>query len=193
LATNFLLITKGQVINQVRDLNSIAQVRLFAFHGRVQRMNRCRFPWVALTVLVTGCGRPEPGAVSASGSSHHQHQPPHGGTVIELGPDRHHLELVHEAGSEQITAYVLDGEMEKFIRIPQSQFQIRVTRPSLGSLDFRAVESAATGERVGDTSAFTASAVWLKTNTVFDGVLAEIKIAPETYREIPFNYPKGNE
>ena len=131
--------------------------------------------------------------VSASGSSHHQHQPPHGGTVIELGPDRHHLELVHEVGSEQITAYVLDGEMEKFVRIPQSQFQIRVSGSAAGLLDFHAVESAATGERVGDTSAFTASAPWLRTNAVFDGTLSEIKIEGQAYRDISFNYPKGNE
>ncbi len=159
----------------------------------MKRMNRCLFPSMALTVLVAGCGRSDPGPVPASGSSHHQHLPPHGGTVVELGTDQHHLELLHEAGSEVITAYVLDGEMEKFIRISQPQFQIRVTRPSLGPLDFHAVESAATGERVGDTSEFAASAPWLKTNAVFDGVLSEIKIAGQAYRDISFNYPKGNE
>ncbi len=159
----------------------------------MKRMNRCLFLSMELTVLVAGCGRSDPGPVPASGSSHHQHLPPHGGTVVELGTDQHHLELLHEAGSEVITAYVLDGEMEKFIRISQPQFQIRVTRPSLGPLDFHAVESAATGERVGDTSEFAASAPWLKTNAVFDGVLSEIKIAGQAYRDISFNYPKGNE
>ena len=113
--------------------------------------------------------------------------------VVELGPEQYHLELVHEAGSDQITAYVLDGEMEKFIRITQPQFQIRVTRPPHGPLDFHAIESAATGERVGDTSEFVASAPWLKTNAVFDGTLSEIKIAGQAYRDISFNYPKGNE
>jgi phenylpropionate dioxygenase-like ring-hydroxylating dioxygenase large terminal subunit len=154
----------------------------------------CRPIWgMAAAFLVAGCGRSDPVPVPASGSSHHQHLPPHGGTVVELGPDQYHLELVHEAGSDQITAYVLDGEMEKFIRISQAQFQIRVTHPSLGPLDFHAIESAATGERVGDTSEFTASTSWLKTNAVFDGTLSEIKIAGQAYRDISFNYPKGNE
>lgn len=158
----------------------------------VQLVNRCFIGWTA-AVLVAGCGPSAPAPVPAPGSSHHKHLPPHGGTVVELGSEQHHLELVHEAGSDQIAAFVLDGEMENFIRISQPQFQVRVMRPALGLLEFQAVERSATGERVGDTSEFAASAPWVKTNAVFDGTLSEIKIAGRTYRDISFNYPKGNE
>ena len=163
----------------------------------MRRLKLGPFVGMAWVALVAGCGRsdsiPVPTSAPAAGSSNHTHLPPHGGTAVELGPDQYHLELVHDAGSEQLTAYVLDGEMEKFIRISQSRFQIRVAGSLTGPLEFQAVERPATGERVGETSEFAAAAPWLKTNTAFDGVLTEIKIGGQTYRDISFKYPKGNE
>lgn len=113
--------------------------------------------------------------------------------VIELGKEEYHLELVHEAGNESITAYILDGELEKFVRLPLKEFTVTVQGEAKRRLEFVACENRATGETVGDTSEFTARDSWLKTNTEFDARLNEIKIGNRVYRDVAFNYPKGNE
>ena len=43
--------------------------------------------------------------------------PPHGGTPVVLGNEAYHLELVVDAASGTLQVYVLDGEMENFVRV----------------------------------------------------------------------------
>lgn len=111
-----------------------------------------------------------------------------------LGHEEYHLELVRDATSGKLTAYVLDGEMEDFIRVKAPAFEVEANmggekRP----LTFHAVANTATGEIVGDTSCFEAQADWLKTNTNFDGTLVMLKIKNATFLKVAFNFPKGND
>ncbi len=146
---------------------------------------------IGLAVLCPGC-RPTP-PVAEGVITPHLHHSPHGGTAVELGKEEYHLELVHETGSPQMTAYILDGELEKFIRLPLAEFIIRVKGQNSEMLRFQASGNPATGEKVGDTSEYIASSSWLTNHAEFDGVLVEIKIGTKTYQEVAFSYPKGNE
>ena len=91
-------------------------------------------------------------------------------------------------------AYVLDGEMENFIRSAAPSFEIVATvggerRP----LVLQAVANPATGETVGSTSLFEATADWLKTTPSFDAVLTTLDIRGSVFSAVPFNFPKGND
>ena len=124
----------------------------------------------------------------------HEHRAPHGGTAIVLGVEIYHLELVLDAPAGKLTAYVLDGEMENFIRVKTASFEIVATvggerRP----LTFRAAVNPATGETDGDTSQFEAQADWLKTTPAFDAVLSTLTIKGTAFTAVAFNYPKGND
>ena len=111
-----------------------------------------------------------------------------------LGNEAYHLELVRDAAVGKLTAYVLDGELENFVRVKAGSFDV-VAKLDGGSrlLVFRAVANSATGETVGDTSQFEAQADWLKTTATFDATLAALEIRGTTYAAVAFNFPKGND
>jgi hypothetical protein len=137
--------------------------------------------------LLAGCGE-----AKHSGHGHH-HTPPHGGTPVILGNEDYHLEFVLDAANGKIQAYVLDGHMDKFIRLTNESFTVTaklVGKPE--TLVFRAVPNAATGEKVGDTSQFEAQAEWLKAATAFAAELDELTVRRKKFAKIPFTVSKEN-
>jgi hypothetical protein len=141
--------------------------------------------------LATGCSKKY---VMTDPPYKHVHHPPHGGIPMVLGDEVYHIELVLNASTGTLQAYVLDGEMEAFIR--SSAPSIEITAAVNGTpqtLVLKAVANPATGETVGDTSLFETQADWLKTTKEFDAVLKSITVRRTTFSDVKFNYPKGND
>ncbi len=143
---------------------------------------------------LAGCGAKHTDVSAPQAAPHHEHVPPHHGTPVVLGHEEYHLELVADPAAGVLRAYVLDGEMENFIRVAAESFEVK-TKSSDGGrlLLFKAVASHATGETVGDTSMFEAQAGWIATNASFDAVLQDLSVRGGRYQNIPFNFPKGND
>ena len=138
-------------------------------------MKNVLLPALAALLILTfgGCSRPE----SSSGGGGHTHRAPHGGTLVEIGQHAYNLELVRDAGAGKLTAYVLDGHAENFIRVTIPSFElIAITGGERKPLTMRAVANTATGETVGDTSQFEAQADWLKNTGEFPGLIPSIDI-----------------
>ncbi|HEY4990141.1 MAG TPA: hypothetical protein VII09_10060, partial [Opitutaceae bacterium] len=57
----------------------------------------------------------------------HHHHAPHGGTPVELGDEAYHLELVLDEATGTLQAYVLDAEMEDFVRSPDRTLEVTAT------------------------------------------------------------------
>jgi len=150
---------------------------------------------VSLAVFAAGCDKPPPTAVAAvSPPAKHEHHPPHGGTPVVLGNEAYHLELVCDPDGGRLQAFVLDGEMENFIRTSEPSIEITATVGGVSkNLVLSAVANPATGETVGDTSLFEGKAEWLKSTPVFDGVLKTITIRGTAFADVRFNYPMGND
>jgi hypothetical protein len=157
---------------------------------------------LAQTVLIfllmafgAGCGKSSSAGSATAESAHkHEHVPPHGGTAVELGREEFHLEFVADAATGRLTAYVMDGELEQFIRVSAPSFQVVANVGGTErALTFTPVVNPATGEKVGDTSQFQTTAEWLKTTTTFDATLKELTVRTKTFRDVVFNFPKGNE
>ena len=111
-----------------------------------------------------------------------------------LGHETYHLELVRDAATGTLQTYVLDGEMNNFIRVTAPTLEIEVTvNGARQTLVLRAVENSATGETVGDTAQFEGRAEWLKTAREFDGTLKSISIRGTPFTAIKFNFPAGND
>jgi hypothetical protein len=144
---------------------------------------------------LNGCSKAERPTATANEPVHkHEHHPPHGGTAVELGAEEYHVEFVRDADAGKLQAYVLDGELENFIRVAQPLLEVDAQvsgRPE--KLVLTAIASHATGETVGDTSLFEATADWLKTTPAFDAVLKEVTVRGKTYTNIVFNFPKGSD
>ena len=111
-----------------------------------------------------------------------------------LGEEAYHLELLLDSATGTLTAYVLDGHMDNFIRIAAPAIEIDIVHPDGAKrLTLSAVESASTGEKTGDTSHFSGTHPLLKGVTQFDAILPRIDIRSRVFEQVRFNYPKGTE
>ena len=149
---------------------------------------------VAICSLTLGaCARHEP-APAAAPATKHEHKAPHGGTPVVLGHEAYHVELVRDAAAGKLTAYVLDGEMENFVRVKAASFEVVASGGAAKRvLTFRALANSATGETVGDSSCFEAQADWLKTENAFDATLTTLEVRGTPFTAVAFNFPKGND
>jgi len=148
---------------------------------------------LALVLVLPGCGKESPAAKPVSVPPH-QHIPPHHGTPVVLGNEEYHVELVLDSTAGELNAYILDGELENFIRVQQPSFEVVSSRQGREeTLIFKAVANNATGETAGDTSQFKAQADWLRTDKAFDAILKHLVVVGNNYDEIKFNFPKGND
>lgn len=147
-------------------------------------------PFFALVVLVlaAGCGKPAGGG---GGHGGHVHTAPHGGLLVEVGEHAYNVELVRDAEAGKLTAYILDGHAENFVRLAMPSFDlVAITGGERKALTLRAVANAATGETVGNTSQFEAQADWLKKSGEFPGTIAALEIKGTTFRDIAFYLKK---
>jgi hypothetical protein len=123
----------------------------------------------------------------------HQDRPPHGGTPVALG-DNYHIEFVLDAASGTLSAYILDDEMEEFVRSNMPSFEVTAKVGGVEqTLIFKPVANPATGETVGDTALFTAQAGWLKTTKAFDAMIKSVTLDGTTFTDVGFNFPKGSD
>lgn len=135
--------------------------------------------------------------LAAAEHHRHEHQPPHGGALVVLGGGAAHLELVLDAQHGALTAYVLDGEAERSLRVKQKEIGIRVAlagekdEPVLVNL--KAVANVLTGETEGDSSQFEGSVAALKETARFAGVIVALTVRGREFRDVPFRFPQGNE
>ena len=144
---------------------------------------------LASVALIAGCAKSSPGPAAVPPPAKHEHHPP-----VVLGDEVYHVELVLDPATGKLSAYVLDGEMENFIRSAAPSFEMSaLVKGELKALTLRAVPNPATGETVGDTSLFETQADWLKTTKNFDGVIKSLAIRGTTFTDVEFNFPDGND
>ena len=148
----------------------------------------------ALSALVlAGCGKEAP-PPEADVPHHHHHHAPHGGTAVELGDEQYHVELVLDAATGTLQAYLLEAELENFVRSSAPTLDIEATVAGAPrAVSLAAVPNAETGETVGDTSLYEGQADWLKAARVFDGTIKSVTIRGTSYTDVKFNFPKGND
>lgn len=164
--------------------------------GDLEMRTRRLAPLVAMAVLVAvaGCSKAPVGSADSGKPHRHHHHPPHDGTPVVLGDESYHIELVLNQSAGSLQAYVLDGEMENFVRSSAPRIEITATVEGAPyTLVLEPVPNPETGETVGDTSLFEAQADWLRTAREFDGVLKSIAIRGTTFADVKFNFPRGND
>lgn len=147
----------------------------------------------ALALTMTGCAPKSPPTVQPS-SHRHVHIAPHGGTPVVLGKEAYHLECVRAPDTGILTVYLLDGEMENFVRSGDTSLTLDATiKGKEETLVLHAVANPATGETVGDTSQFEVQAEWLKTTASFAAILRKITVRNSTFENVAFSFPGGND
>lgn len=138
---------------------------------------------------LTACQKREADPSHATHSGH-AHSAPHGGMLVELGEHAYNLEFVRDAAAGKLTVYVLDGHAENFVRLKAGSIGFVATfGADLRLLTLQAVANAATGETVGDTSQFEASAEWLKAAAGIEGTIPAIEIRGTKFENIAVRLP----
>ncbi|HEY5228562.1 MAG TPA: hypothetical protein VIJ19_08470 [Opitutaceae bacterium] len=147
-----------------------------------------------MAALVSGCSKaPEPPPDSSEAHMHHHHAP-HAGTVVVLGDEEYHIELVLDDATGTLQAYVLDSELESFVRSTSASISITATVAGASrEIVLGAVANPETGESVGDTSLFEGHADWLKGRPRFDAEVKTVAIRGALFSGVKFSFPAGNE
>ena len=125
-----------------------------------------------------------------SAHASHAHTAPHGGTLVEIGEHAYNLELLRDATTGKLTAWILDGHAENFVRIKTQTLEL-VAMPGgkFTPLTLQAVANPSTGETVGDTSQFEVQADWLKTTANFSGIFT-VEIKGTKFEKVEFHLGK---
>ncbi len=83
------------------------------------------------SIILAGCG-PKPAAdatpeTAADAHDHaHPHEGPHHGSLVELGDEEYHAEVVHDA--DTVTVYLLDSGAENAVPIDAKNLTINLTQ-----------------------------------------------------------------
>jgi hypothetical protein len=195
----FYRVVKSQFASEIRPESRRASGTLPIHSIMNNLLDRIRSSSRALGVALlaavwTGCG-PAPNQTPAAGTPRatHHHDPRHGGTLVVLGDEEYHLELVHNRAEGLLQVYVFDGHIDNFVRLPDEGFDLlawpegRETRLSL-----KAVRSTPEGKPVTETALFEARAGWLRNATQFHARLPELTIRGRTFTDVEFEFPTGN-
>ncbi len=122
----------------------------------------------------------------------HAHTAPHGGTLVEIGEHQFNVELIFDATSGKLTAWLLDAHAEHFVRSAAPQLEI-VTRTAgeARTLALLPVANSATGETVGDTSQFEATADWLRGLPALAGEFRQLNFRGAVFSNVVFSVAAG--
>jgi hypothetical protein len=123
----------------------------------------------------------------------HAYSAPHGGTIVQLGRDEFHLELVHDPAAGKLIVYLLDHEAKQPVRARSTSFDLVVKAGGEArTLNFMAIANPA-GAASTEATRFEAQAEWLKTTRRFEAELPYLKIGSTTFLRQTFRFPEGNE
>ncbi|QDT31826.1 hypothetical protein [Thalassoglobus polymorphus] len=119
-------------------------------------------------VSMTGCGKSQPSsnetmttgpqATGEDGHEDHHHptEGPHHGSLIELGAEEYHGEMVHDEKAETVTIYVLDSAAKAAVPIDATEITINVKHGEKGA-QFKLAAQPDEGDPEGKSSRFVSS------------------------------------
>lgn len=143
----------------------------------------------AVALLATACSKSDQAAQARdkkSAHSAHVHVAPHGGTLVEIGEHAYNVELLREAASGKLTAWILDAHADDFVRIKAPSLALDTTVAGTKKiLTLAAVANPATDEKIGDTSQFEVQADWLKSADKFAGTFT-VEIRGTVYKDVAY-------
>jgi len=143
---------------------------------------------LAVALLLAACSRHKDDAGHRHDHAHvHAHTAPHGGTLVEVGAHQFNVELSLDATTGTLTAWLLDAHAENFVRsaAPGLEAVVQVAGESR-PLTLLPVANPATGETVGDTSQFEATAAWLRDQTGLRGNFRQLDFRGAVFSNVAF-------
>lgn len=111
---------------------------------------------LSLVVASSGCDSQNANIQTAE-HEHERHshaaEGPHHGSLIELGSDAYHAELVHDDAAGTVTIYILDSNAEKTVSVSSSEVVINITHDDKGD-QFKLAAKPEEGDAAGKSARF---------------------------------------
>lgn len=124
----------------------------------------------------------------------HHHVAPHGGTLVVLGDEFAHIELLLDPKTGKLQMYSLGAHAEQGVPLDHGQLTLSITTPATSfDLLLEGVASQLTGETRGHTSVFSGTSDKLIGVAEFEGKLPLLRIRGTDFKDVSFNFPEGNE
>lgn len=147
---------------------------------------------LSVACLLTACSKHDHDHAAGHDHHGHAHTAPHGGTLVEIGEHQFNVELLLDASTGKLTVWLLDAHAEHFVRsaAPGLDAVVQVageTRP----LTLLPVANSATGETVGDTSQFEATADWLRGAGPLAGEFPRLDFRGAVFSGVKFTVSPG--
>lgn len=144
-----------------------------------------RFCNLSITTLVVGltmagctsADKEQPADAGHFEAGHDEHatEGPHGGSLIELGNEEYHAELVHDDAAGTVTIYVLDSAAKASVPIDATDVTINLKRDGQGE-QFKLAASADQSDPSGKSSRFVSSDAELATGLDQEGAAPQLVI-----------------
>lgn len=112
-------------------------------------------------LVLTGCGK-GPGSVESSpppatvDAHDHPTEGPHHGSLIELGNEEYHAELVHDEQTGAITVYILDSSAKRAVPIDATELTVNLSHDGQAE-QFSLAASPESSDPPGQSSRFASS------------------------------------
>jgi hypothetical protein len=140
-----------------------------------------------LALSFAGCGKSSDQATSSGGAEtsappatveaghDHPSEGPHGGSLIELGNEEYHAELVHDEQAKTVTIYILDSAAKMSVPIDATDVAINLKHEGRGE-QFKLAASADQNDAQGKSSRFLSSEAELAEDLDREGAEAELVV-----------------
>ena len=107
---------------------------------------------------------------------------------------KYHLELVRDATNGVMQAYILDGDLHDFIRVPETNFTLTANvAGKTEHLEFQRATNSTSPNPSDPSFLFEGRADWLKSVANFDGLISSITLKGQTFTNVTFPFPKGTQ
>jgi len=147
-------------------------------------MKNCLVPVLfAVSIALTGCGsQTEAPSDSHEGHDDHAHahpsEGPHHGSLIELGNEEYHAELVHDEATNSVTIYVLDSSAKKSVPIDATELLVNLSHDGEAE-QFSLSADPDEGDPAGKSSRFVSTDTELAEDLDHEGAEAVLVLTIE--------------
>lgn len=129
------------------------------------RLMRTNLTWIAVASVIafSGCGQsPTSEAPPAGSADSHEHptEGPHHGSLIELGNEEYHAELVHDEQAQTISVYLLDSAAKQAVAIDAAEVTVNLSHDGQAE-QFSLVASPESSDPPGRSSRYVSSSAEL--------------------------------
>jgi hypothetical protein len=134
-----------------------------------------------LVIGITGCGSKTktPTSKNKSGEDAHAHshaeEGPHGGSLIEIGEEEFHAELVHDTKAGTATVYILDSAAKASVPIEATEITINLKHDGKGE-QLKLAASPDANDAQGKSSRFVSSDAELTKYLHDEAIEAELAV-----------------